>query len=90
MDARRHEILRRPNSFDACPTEDARRAERRAELGRAIQTEQDLRGSFVKRELSPKCRSSRPQSLPPCLDLVAVGSDIAGSMWCLSNCKTPS
>ena len=43
MDARRHEILRRPNSFDACPTEDARRAERRAEIGRAIETEQDLK-----------------------------------------------
>jgi hypothetical protein len=43
MDARRHEILRRPNSFDAGPTEDARRAERRAEIGRAIETEQDLK-----------------------------------------------
>jgi hypothetical protein len=43
MDARRHEILRRLNAFDVGPTEDARRAERRAEIRRAIQTEQDLK-----------------------------------------------
>jgi len=42
MDARRHEILRRLNAFDAGPTEDARRAERSAEIRKAIQTEQDL------------------------------------------------
>jgi hypothetical protein len=43
MDARRHEILRRLNAFDAGPTEDDRRAERRAEIRRGIQTEQDLK-----------------------------------------------
>jgi hypothetical protein len=43
MNTRRHEILRRLNAFDAGPTEDARRAERRAGIGRAIQTEQELK-----------------------------------------------
>ena len=43
MDARRHQILRRLNAFDAGPTEDSRRAERRVEIGRAIRTEEDLR-----------------------------------------------
>jgi hypothetical protein len=43
MEARRHEILRRLNAFDAGPTEDACRAERRAEIRRAIETEQDLK-----------------------------------------------
>ena len=43
MNIRRHEILRRLNAFDAGPAEDARRAEHRAEIRRAIQTEQDLK-----------------------------------------------
>ena len=43
MDARRNEILRRLNAFDVGPTEDDRGAERRAEIRRAIQTEQDLK-----------------------------------------------
>jgi hypothetical protein len=43
MDARRHETLRRLNAFDAGPTQDARRAERSAEIRRAIRTEQDLK-----------------------------------------------
>jgi hypothetical protein len=43
MDARRHEILRRLNAFDAGPTEEDRRAERRAEIGRAIEAEQELK-----------------------------------------------
>jgi hypothetical protein len=43
MDARRHEILRRLNAFDAGPTEDALRAERRAEIRKAIETEQELK-----------------------------------------------
>jgi hypothetical protein len=38
MDPRRDEIPRRLNAFDAGPTEDARGAERRAEIGRAIGT----------------------------------------------------
>jgi hypothetical protein len=38
MDARRNEILRRLNAFDAGPTEDARRAERRAEIRGAVET----------------------------------------------------
>ena len=43
MDAPRHEILRRLNAFDAGPTEDDRSAERRAQIGRAIETEQALK-----------------------------------------------
>jgi hypothetical protein len=43
MDARRHQILRRLNAFDAGSTEDSRRAERRAEIGRAIRPEEDLK-----------------------------------------------
>jgi len=44
MDAqRRRRILERLNTFDAGPTEDERRAERRAAIGRAIETEQELR-----------------------------------------------
>jgi hypothetical protein len=43
MDARRHEILRRLNTFDAGPNEDESRAERRAEIRRAIKAEQDLK-----------------------------------------------
>ena len=43
MDARRHEILRRLNAFDAGPTEEDRRAERRAQISKAIQTEQELK-----------------------------------------------
>ena len=43
MDARRNEILRRLNAFDAGSAEDARRAERRAEIRRAIETEEDLK-----------------------------------------------
>ena len=43
MDARRHEILRRLNAFDAGPTEDVRRTERHAEIRRAIETEQALK-----------------------------------------------
>ena len=43
MDTRRHEILKRLNAFDAGPTEDLRRAERRAKIQRAIETEQDLK-----------------------------------------------
>ena len=43
MDARRHQILRRLNSFDAGPTEEDRRAERRSEIARAIRTEEDLK-----------------------------------------------
>jgi hypothetical protein len=43
MYARRNEILRRLNAFDAGPTEDERRAERSAEIRRVIETEQDLK-----------------------------------------------
>ena len=44
MDAqRRRRILERLNTFDVGPTEDERRAERRAAIGRAIETEQELR-----------------------------------------------
>jgi hypothetical protein len=43
MDARRHEILKRLNAFDAGPTEDVRRADRQAKIQRAIETEQDLK-----------------------------------------------
>ena len=43
MDARRRDILRRLDAFDVGPTEDARRAERRAEIRRAIETEEDLK-----------------------------------------------
>ena len=43
MDARRHEILRRLNAFDAGPTEDVRRAERCAKIRRAIDAEEDLK-----------------------------------------------
>jgi hypothetical protein len=38
MYARRNEMLRRLDDFDAGPTEEVRRAERRAEIGRAIET----------------------------------------------------
>ena len=43
MEARRRDILRRLDAFDAGLTEDTRRAERRAEIRRAIQTEHDLK-----------------------------------------------
>ena len=43
MDARRHEIPRRLNSFAAGPHREDRRADRRAEIGRAIRTEEDLK-----------------------------------------------
>jgi hypothetical protein len=43
MDARRREILKRLNAFDASPTEDVRRAERQAKIRRAIETERDLK-----------------------------------------------
>ena len=44
MDAqRRRRILERLNTLDAGPTEDERRAERRAAIGKAIETEQELR-----------------------------------------------
>jgi hypothetical protein len=44
MDAqRRRHILERLNTLDAGPTEDERRAERRAAIGKAIETEQELR-----------------------------------------------
>lgn len=44
MDAeRRRRILERLNTLDAGPTEDDREAERRAAIGRAIKTEQELR-----------------------------------------------
>jgi hypothetical protein len=44
MDAeRRRRILQRLNALDAGPTEDDRRAERRAAIGRAIETERELR-----------------------------------------------
>lgn len=40
---RRRRILERLNTLDAGPTEDERRAERRAAIGRAIETEQELK-----------------------------------------------
>jgi len=44
MDAeRRRRILERLNALDAGPTEEDRRDERRAEIGRAIETERELR-----------------------------------------------
>jgi hypothetical protein len=43
MNPQRHEILRRLNALEAGPTEDDRRAERQAEIGRAIQTERYLK-----------------------------------------------
>ena len=39
----RREILRRLNTLDTGPTEEDRRAERPAEIGRAIRTEEDLK-----------------------------------------------
>ena len=39
----REQILKRLNTLDAGSTEDDRRAERRAAIGRAIETEQALR-----------------------------------------------
>jgi hypothetical protein len=43
MDAKRREILRRLNAFDAGPTENDRRAERQAAIQRAIEAEHDLK-----------------------------------------------
>jgi hypothetical protein len=43
MDARRRKILQRLDALEAGPTEDDRRAERRAEIRRAIQAEEDLK-----------------------------------------------
>jgi hypothetical protein len=43
MDAQRHQILKRLDAFDAGPTEDDRRAERQAEIQRAIEAEEDLK-----------------------------------------------
>jgi hypothetical protein len=43
MNARRHEILKRLNAFDAGPTEDLRRVECQAKIWKAIETEQDLK-----------------------------------------------
>ena len=44
MDAeRRREIVRRLNTFDAGPTEDERRAERKAAIERAVETETALK-----------------------------------------------
>ncbi len=40
---RRRRMLERLNALDAGPTEDERRTERRAAIGRAIETEQELR-----------------------------------------------
>jgi hypothetical protein len=43
MDARRRKILERLDAFDAGPTQDERRAERRAMIRRAIEAEEDLK-----------------------------------------------
>jgi hypothetical protein len=43
MDARRRKILQRLDALEAGPTEDDRRAERRAEILRAIEAEEDLK-----------------------------------------------
>jgi hypothetical protein len=43
MDAQRRKILERLDAFDAGPTEDDRRAERRAEILLAIEAEEDLK-----------------------------------------------
>jgi hypothetical protein len=43
MDAQRRQILKRLDAFDAGPTKDDRRAERQAEIQRAIEAEQDLK-----------------------------------------------
>jgi hypothetical protein len=59
MDARRHEILRRLNAFDAGPTEDDRRAERRAEIKRVIETERDLKGDGSRPGSRGACRVGR-------------------------------
>ena len=39
----RREILRRLNTFDAGPTADERRVERKAAIGRAVETESALK-----------------------------------------------
>ena len=43
MDAQRRRILKRLDAFDAGPTEDGRRAERKAAIQRAIEAEEDLK-----------------------------------------------
>jgi len=43
MDARRRKILERLNTLDTNPTEDERRAERRATIRRAIEADEDLK-----------------------------------------------
>ena len=43
MDARRRKILQRLDALEAGPTEDERRAERRATIRRAIEAEEDLK-----------------------------------------------
>jgi hypothetical protein len=43
MDARRRKIMERLDALDTGPTEDDRRAERRATIRRAIEAEEDLK-----------------------------------------------
>jgi len=43
MDARRRKILERLDAFDTGPTQDERRAGRRAMIRRAIEAEEDLK-----------------------------------------------
>ena len=44
---RRRELLERLNALDAGPTEDDRRAEREARIGKAVQTEEALKWGRV-------------------------------------------
>jgi hypothetical protein len=59
MDARRHEILKRLNAFDAGSTEDVRRAERQAKIRRAIETERDLKWGRLSAGIAGACRVGR-------------------------------
>jgi hypothetical protein len=43
MDARRRKILERLDALEAVPTEDDRRAKRRAMIRRALEVEEDLK-----------------------------------------------
>ena len=47
MSARRRELLQRLNALDSAPTEDDRRAERKATINKAVQTEEALKWGRV-------------------------------------------
>ena len=47
MSARRRELLQRLNALDSGPTEDDRRADRKARISQAVQTEEALKWGRV-------------------------------------------